>query len=95
MNLFETYLEANGQIKSKLAKKILTYLKTYETIKEMDYTDHANDMADFIFNKENLSKIIYFILDKDAKFNKETQSRIITEEQFKSLADKITQEVTK
>ena len=43
----------------------------------------------------NLSKMIYFILDKEAKFNKGTQSRILIEEQFKSLADKITKEVIK
>ena len=95
MSLFQTYMESEKQISSKLAKKILTYLKIYEAINETDYTDHANGIADFIFNEENLSKMIYFILDKDAKFNKETKSRIITEEQFKSLADKITQEVIK
>jgi hypothetical protein len=88
-------MESGKQISSKLAQKILNYLNVFDEIKKEDYSEHANKIKDFIFDEENLSKIIYFILDKDAKFNKETQSRIITEEQFKSLADKITQEVTK
>lgn len=95
MSLFETYMESGKQISSKLAQKILNYLNVFDEIKKEDYSEHANKIKDFIFDEENLNKMIYLILDKEAKFNKGTQSRILTEEQFKSLANKITQEVIK
>jgi hypothetical protein len=95
MSLFQTYMESGKQISSKLAQKILNYLNVFDEIKKEDYSEHANKIKDFIFDEENLSKMIYFILDKEAKFNKGTQLRILIEEQFKSLADKITKEVIK
>lgn len=95
MSLFQTYLENQRPIPTKLSQKILKFFQMFHEITPDGYVSQSSRLADFIFNEENLGKMIYYILDKNSKFNKDAQTRIITQEQFKELSQAIAKEVIK